>query len=294
MPVKAPANLAQAHLSTCHALKTYADLLTHARTLKIAANEAAILICHRLGISRASLIAFAERTVNAELAAEIQHDLAARARGVPVAYLCGVQEFYGLALSVSPAVLIPRGDTETLVDSALAAFNRTEIVHALDLGTGSGAIALALKSQRPHWHITAIDRSEAALVMARKNAVALKLEVKFLAGNWFAPVTESYQLILSNPPYIAPDDPHLNEGDLRFEPTCALAADAQGMADLVHIIDNSARFLHSNGWLMLEHGHLQGPAINAHLRQTGYVNTNTIKDLGDNDRVSVGQWPGRR
>ena len=293
MPLEATARLSL-QTDSPPALKTYTDLLARARLLTIEANEAAILICHHLGISRANLIAFAERTVSLELSAAIECDFAARARGVPVAYLCGVQEFYGLALSVGPSVLIPRGDTETLVDCALAAFNGTEIVHALDLGTGSGAIALALKSQRPHWHITAIDRSEAALEIACKNAAALKLDVKFLAGNWFAPVTERYQLILSNPPYIALDDPHLNQGDLRFEPTCALTADAQGFADLVHIIDNSARFLHSNGWLMLEHGHSQGPAIKAHLRQTGYINTNIIKDLGSNDRVSVGQWPGRR
>lgn len=271
-----------AHLS-------YADLLEHARALNIDAADAAILISHRLGISRANLIAFGERQVDADLAFQIQHDLAERARGVPVAYLCGVQEFYGLALSVDPAVLIPRGDTETLVDTALVAFDRAEVVHALDLGTGSGAIALALKSQRPDWHLTAVDRSESALNVARKNAAALKLDVEFLSGSWFAPVTGKFELILANPPYIANDDPHLSQGDLRFEPTGALAADAQGMADLVHIIDNSTRFLRTNGWLMLEHGHLQGPAVQLHLAQAGYANINTIKDLGDNDRVSVGR-----
>ena len=271
----------------------YADLLAQARTLKIDASDAAILICHRLGISRANLIAFAERPVAEKLAAEIQADLAARARGVPVAYLCGVQEFYGLSLSVSPAVLIPRGDTETLVDTALAAFDHTEIVHALDLGTGSGAIALALKSQRPHWQVTAVDRSEAALATALKNAETHNLDVKFLVGDWFAPVQETFQLILANPPYIAYDDPHLRQGDLRFEPSGALAADAQGLADLVHIIDNSARFLGLGGWLMLEHGHLQGPEVRAHLALAGYINVNTIKDLGDNDRVSVGRLHGR-
>ena len=275
-------------------LKTrYADLLAHARALKIDASDAAILICHRLGISRANLIAFAERPVAAEVAEEIHADLAARARGVPVAYLCGEQEFYGLRLSVSPAVLIPRGDTETLVDTALAAFDQTQIVDALDLGTGSGAISLAIKSQRPHWQITAVDRSAAALTVARKNAEALQLDIKFLAGDWFTPVSQRFQLILANPPYIAHDDPHLNLGDLRFEPHCALAANAQGLADLVHIIDNSARFLRINGWLMLEHGYLQGPAVSAHMAQAGYVNINIIKDLGGNDRVSVGRWPGR-
>lgn len=271
----------------------YGDLLAQARALKIDASDAAILICHRLGISRANLIAFAERPVAEKLAAEIQADLAARARGVPVAYLCGEQEFYGLTLSVNPAVLIPRGDTETLIDTALAAFDQTQIVDALDLGTGSGAIALALKSQRPHWQMTAVDRSAAALTVARKNAEALKLDIKFLAGDWLTPVRERFQLILANPPYIAHDDPHLNQGDLRFEPNCALAANAQGLADLVHIIDNSARFLHINGWLMLEHGYLQGPAVRLHLAWAGYLNINTIKDLGGNDRVSVGRWPGR-
>ena len=277
----------------CQLKLNYADLLAQARALNVEASDAAILICHRLGISRATLIAFAERLVAAKAAEEICADLVARARGVPVAYLCGAQEFYGLALAVSPAVLIPRGDTETLVDTALAAFDQTEIVHALDLGTGSGAIALALKSQRPHWQITGVDYSEAALAIAVKNAETLKLDVKFLAGNWFAPVRETYQLILANPPYIAHDDPHLKRGDLRFEPSAALAADRQGFADLVHIIDNSTCFLRPGGWLMLEHGHLQGPTVNTHLAQAGYLNVCTIKDLGDNDRVSVGRWSGR-
>ncbi len=272
---------------------SYANLVTQARALKIADADAAILMCHRLKISRASLIAFSERTVSATLAAEIQADFIARVRGVPVAYLCGVQEFYGLTLAVGPAVLIPRGDTETLVDIALAAFDRTEIVHALDLGTGSGAIALALKSERPHWQITGMDRSEAALVIARKNAETLNLDVNFLTGDWLAPVTGRYHLIVANPPYIAHGDPHLSQGDLRFEPSVALAADAHGLADLVHIIDNSMRFLRQNGWLMLEHGHTQGPTVNAHLAHAGYVNISTIKDLGANERVSVGRWLGR-
>ncbi len=270
---------------------TYGDLLTQARALKIDAADAAILICHRLGISRANLIAFAERSVSTAHAVQIHADFAARARGVPVAYLCGVQEFYGLTLAVSPAVLIPRGDTETIVDTALAAFSRTEVISALDLGTGSGAIALALKSERPHWQVTALDRSEAALSIARQNAEALKLDVNFLAGDWFAPVKGNFELIVANPPYIAHDDPHLNQGDLRFEPNAALAADAQGLADLVHIINNAVAFLRHGGWLMLEHGHLQGPTVNACLAQAGYIKIRTIKDLGDNDRVSLGQWP---
>ncbi len=273
------------------AITTYGDLLAHARALEIDAADAAILICHRLGISRAHLIAFAERSVSAARAAEIHTDFSARARGVPVAYLCGVQEFYGLALAVSPAVLIPRSDTETLVDTALAAFSRNDVINALDLGTGSGAIALALKSERPDWQITAVDRSDAALAIARENASNLKLDVKFLTGDWFAPVQGNFELIVANPPYIAYGDPHLTQGDLRFEPNAALAADAQGLADLVHIINNAKRFLHHAGWLMLEHGHLQGPAVNAYLAQAGYVKIRTIKDLGDNDRVSIGQWP---
>lgn len=271
---------------------TYGGLLAQARALKIEAADSAILMCHRLGISRAGLIAFTERTVAPSLAAKIQADFVARARGVPVAYLCGVQEFYGLALSVGPAVLIPRADTETLVDTALATFNQTEIVNALDLGTGSGAIALALKSERPHWQITAVDRSEAAIAIARQNALNLKLDVQFLTGDWFAPVQGNFELIVANPPYIAHDDPHLNQGDLRFEPNSALTANAQGLADLVQIINNAARFLRADAWLMLEHGHLQGTKVNALMAQAGYINISTIKDLGDNDRVTTGKWPG--
>jgi release factor glutamine methyltransferase len=270
-------------------LKTYADALAFARGLKIDAPDAAILISTRLNISRAALFAFGERGIDAIVADQIGADLTARATGVPVAYLCGVQEFYGLKLRVNPAVLIPRSDTETLVDTALAAFPRAQPVRVLDLGTGSGAIALALKSMRPNWQISATDLSSAALAVARDNAAALGLHVEFLRGSWFAPVCGVFDLIVSNPPYIEAADVHLRAGDLRFEPLSALAAGADGLADLRLIIRHAADFLAPNGWLMLEHGYAQGDLVQALIKQVGYVNVRSIKDLGDNDRVSIGQ-----
>ncbi len=270
-------------------IDTYADALKFARALKIDAADAAILLSHRLKISRATLFAFAERRIDAEIADAIGNDLTGRARGVPVAYLCGVQEFYSLALRVNPAVLIPRSDTETLVEAALAAFTPEQKVRALDLGTGSGAIALALKSTRPNWQVIASDASSAALAVAIDNAAKLNLNIEFLSGSWFTPVRGRFDLIVSNPPYIATADPHLSLGDLRFEPPSALAAGPDGLADLREIIQQALDFLVPNGWLMLEHGYAQGALVQALLARSGYLNIRTIKDLGGNDRVSMGR-----
>ena len=268
---------------------SYSDLLAQARSLKLAPADAAILMCHRLGISRASLIAYPERIVTATLAAQIQADFAARTRGVPVAYLCGVQEFYGLTLAVSPDVLIPRGDTETLVDTALAAFDRVQVVHALDLGTGSGAIALAIKHSKPDWQVTALDASIDALIVAQNNAKRLNLNINFLLSSWFDALSnEKFDVIVSNPPYIVEGDWHMTA--LAYEPKQALTSGADGLDDIRQIIAHAPQFLTSNGWLLLEHGYDQAAAVRDLLDKRGFVQVQSKLDLAGIERCSGGQW----
>jgi release factor glutamine methyltransferase len=282
---------ASCHEQPAASLQRYADAQAFAKTLALDASDAAILICAQLHISRASLFAFGERTLSAAQAQAIVSVLQARAQGVPVAYLLGYQEFYGLRLQVNPDVLIPRADTETLVDAALAAYAIDANIHVLDLGTGSGAIALALKQQRPNWQLSASDASEKALIVARENARTLGLDVEFVLGDWLAPHHGHWDLIVANPPYIDPLDPHLSQGDLRFEPSSALVADQCGLADLAKISQAAAEVLRPGAWLMLEHGFAQAPSVQAILSQNNYQNIRTINDLGANPRVSVGQRP---
>jgi release factor glutamine methyltransferase len=274
--------------------------------LGLEAADAAILIAHRLQIGRTTLLAFPERTIEPAQARLITTDLQARARGVPVAYLRGWQEFYGLQLSVNHHVLIPRADTETLVEAALARFGAHSAIRMLDLGTGSGAIALACKHSRPHWQVWATDLSQEALTVARANATQLGLEVQFLHGAWFSALSLSKQpherelapslqatplqfdLIVSNPPYIARHDSHLEQGDLRFEPAGALSADEGGMADLREIITQASTYLAPGGWLMLEHGYDQACAVATQMRDANFSKASTINDLAGNARVGVG------
>jgi release factor glutamine methyltransferase len=282
--------------ASCHerpsaSLRSYAEAQAFAKTLALDASDAAILICAQLQISRASLFAFGERVLSTAQAKAIVSTLQARAEGVPVAYLLGYQEFYGLRLKVNADVLIPRADTETLVDTALAAFASDAHIHVLDLGTGSGAIALALKQQRPKWRVSASDASAKALLVARENARVLGLDVEFLLGDWLTPHQGSWDLIVANPPYIDASDPHLSQGDLRFEPSSALVAAGCGLADLAKICQGAALVLRPGAWLMLEHGFAQAPSVQAILSQNNYQNIRTIKDLAANPRVSVGQQP---
>lgn len=275
-----------------NSLENYGAALQRSAVLGLEKADAQILIAHVLGCSRATLLAFPERSLTAEQAQAICALLARRCLGEPVAYLTEQQEFYGLKLAVGPACLIPRADTETLVEYALTRFPDRAGFSTVDLGTGSGAIALALKANRPHWQVHACDRSAEALALAKQNAQALNLSVHFHLGHWFSPLLghAPFELIVSNPPYIAQHDPHLAQGDLRFEPPQALSAGAEGLDDLRQLIAEAPAHLVPGGCLMLEHGYQQAEAVQQLLFARGFNRINSIKDLAGNWRISSGYY----
>lgn len=255
--------------------------------------DAEILLGHVTGRARTYLLAFGETELDAAQAEQLETLLARRERGEPIAYLVGEREFWSLPLAVSPATLIPRPDTECLVEEALARLPATPS-RVLDLGTGTGAIALALASERPQDQVTGVDRQPEAVALAQRNAAALNIHnVRFLTGSWFSPLAgERFALIASNPPYIDALDPHLAEGDVRFEPASALVADEAGMADLHQIISEAPGFLLPAGWLLLEHGWQQAEAVRQALSHRGFTQVATRQDYGGNDRVTFGEWAG--
>lgn len=215
-----------------------------------------------------------------------------RAQGEPVAYITGLRGFWSLELAVNASTLIPRPETELLVEFALEKLPLDKPARVLDLGTGSGAIALAVKTERPVSTVTALDVSVAALEVAAGNARRLGLDVEFLHGNWFSAVEgRRFDLLLANPPYIDPDDEHLGQGDVRFEPLNALVSARHGLQDLACIIAAAPSYLAAGGWLALEHGYDQGAAVRVLLEQHGFVEVNTQKDLGGQERISCGRIP---
>ncbi|HGM5489694.1 TPA: peptide chain release factor N(5)-glutamine methyltransferase [Serratia fonticola] len=270
-------------------LKTAALRLTHSDSAK---RDAEILLGFVTGRARTYLLAFGETLLTAEQAEQLAVLLARRERGEPVAYLVGEREFWSLPLSVSPATLIPRPDTECLVELALEHLPATPCA-ILDLGTGTGAIALALASERPDCQVTGIDLQPAAVALAQHNAQKLAINnACFMQGDWFTPVTgQQFALIASNPPYIDEADPHLEQGDVRFEPGSALVAAQQGLADLAAIVEQAAGYLEPQGWLLLEHGWQQGDNVRMLLNAAGFIAVATHRDYGGNDRVTLGQKP---
>lgn len=257
-----------------------------------AALDADCLLCAVLNCSRTYLFTWPERELNTEQWQRLEALAARRVAGEPVAHLLGMREFWSLPLMVDASTLIPRPDTEVLVEQALARLPVDGTDPVLDLGTGTGAIALAIKSERPARPVWAVERSAAALDLARRNSAALNLPLALRQGSWFAPLgDERFALIASNPPYIDAADPHLARGDVRFEPASALVADEQGLADLRHIIALAPEHLLPGGWLLLEHGWQQGAAVRALLMRRGFVQVASHRDYGDNERVSLGQWP---
>jgi release factor glutamine methyltransferase len=250
------------------------------------AREARLLLAQATGFSEASVLAHPERELPPEAEARFLEFAARRARGEPIAYILGKKEFYGLALAVNPAVLIPRPETELLVELALACAPTS----ALDLGTGSGAIALVLKRQLPRTHVVAVEASAAALAVARRNAAALALEVDFRHGRWFEPVPgECFDVVVSNPPYVAEEDPHLDDGDLRFEPHDALVGGPDGLDAIREIIRGAPAHLKPGGRLLLEHGLGQDAAVKSLLLEAGLEGVTTWPDLAGIARVTGGR-----
>jgi release factor glutamine methyltransferase len=259
------------------------DLL---RDCALPAGEARALLCRILGIARERLIAHPETAVDAAAQRQFVQAVRQRTEGVPLAYLLGVQEFYGHVFMVTPAVLVPRPDTELLVDTALAVLAERPGARVLELGTGSGCIAIALSLARPDLEVLATDRSEAALQVARENRRRLGARVQFASGDWYAPVDAAYDLVVSNPPYIAEGDAHLPA--LSFEPLAALAAGGDGLDDLRRIAGGALARLLPGGRLLLEHGYEQGAAVRDLLAQSGLRDIHTLRDLAGRERACLG------
>lgn len=256
-----------------------------------ARREAEILLGHALHRSRAYLFAHADDALEPAISQAYAELIQRRRCGEPVAYLTGTRGFWTFDLAVTPATLIPRPETELLVEAALVRLPEQTPLRIADLGTGSGAIALALASERPQAQVTATDQSQDTLEVARSNAKRLELpNLRFLLGDWFAPLAgERFHLIASNPPYIAERDPHLSQGDLRFEPPAALSSGADGLDAIRHIVAHAPSHLEPGGWLLLEHGHDQGEAVRGLLRAEGFIDVETLTDLEARDRITLGR-----
>ncbi|WP_404402388.1 peptide chain release factor N(5)-glutamine methyltransferase [Idiomarina seosinensis] len=252
--------------------------------------DSQVLLGHVLGKSRAYLMTWPERPLSGGQWLQFKQLVSERVAGRPVAHLIGLQEFWSLPLQVNDSTLIPRPDTEALVEAALS-LQLPGAARVLDLGTGTGAIALALKSERPAWQVTAVDKEAAAVALARSNAQRLNLSVEVLQSDWFEAIdpTEKFDLIITNPPYIAADDSHLQQGDVRYEPLSALVAASHGMADIDHIICTATDYLLPDGWLLLEQGWQQANSVVERLQQKGYKNINRWTDYASVERVTGAQ-----
>ncbi|MBS5775671.1 peptide chain release factor N(5)-glutamine methyltransferase [Kosakonia cowanii] len=254
--------------------------------------DAEILLGFVTGKARTFILAFGETPLTGEQQEQLAGLLARRVRGEPVAHLIGEREFWSLPLFVSPATLIPRPDTECLVEQALARLPAAPC-RILDLGTGTGAIALALASERPDCQVTAVDLIPDAVALAQRNADHLGIRnIEIVQSRWFSALEgQQFSLIVSNPPYIDAQDPHLAQGDVRFEPLSALVAADNGLADLHTLIKDAPRYLLPQGWLLLEHGWQQGAAVREIFARYGWQQVETCRDYGDNERLTLGRRP---
>lgn len=259
-------------------------------TLTEAKLEANLLCQQVLNVNRAWLISHECDALEANQQSAFESMVQRRLKGEPIAYILGSREFYGLMLKSTPATLIPRPDTETLVEAALAQIPQNSNFNVLDLGTGGGAVALAIAKNRPHCKVIAVDVSSGALSVALENTQHLKLiNVRMLESNWFsALIGEKFDVIVSNPPYLAKDDEHLKRGDLRFEPLSALASGKDGLDDIRQITQDAPDYLNPNGWLMLEHGYDQAKAVAELLNERGFSKIEHAKDIAGTLRVTFG------
>ena len=272
------------------ALNWAAGQLTDSDTARL---DSECLLAECVGQNRTWLFTWPDKTLTDKQWQRFQTLIAERATGQPVAYLLGFREFWGLSLKVSPDTLIPRPDTEDLVAKVLELLPQ-EQARVADLGTGTGAIALALASEKPHWQITACDFNPGAVALAEANRKALGFEqVRVLQSDWCQALmpecaqAERFDLIASNPPYIEDNDPHLSQGDVRFEPLSALTSGADGLDDIRRIAREAKNCLKPGGWLVLEHGYNQGAAVRTVLEQAGYQQVHTCQDLAGQDRITL-------
>lgn len=256
--------------------------------------DARILLRRVLGCSAARLVSHPEALLQDVEWDEFRHFVSRRASGEPIAYLTGEREFFGYSLMVTPAVLIPRHETELLVELALAHFGHLPKSRVLDLGTGSGALAVAMAKELPDADVTAVDRSREALLVAMANAARLRVSVSFVVSDWFSALEgDRFDLIVTNPPYVAASDPHLDEGDVRFEPQTALVSGPEGLDDIAGIVAHAPYHLEAGGWLFIEHGYDQASRVRGLLTDAGFAQIASWRDLGGIERVSGGQWLGR-
>ena len=254
--------------------------------------DAELLIARALDIPRTFFITRADDELDAAQQDRVHALIRRRAQGEPVAYILGSRQFWDLELAVTPDTLIPRPETELLVETALGLFNQEQTVEVIDLGTGSGAIAIAIARARPNWRVTATDASAAALAVARHNAQRYTLtNIRLVQSHWFDAIDSAlkFDLIVSNPPYIADSDPHLHAGDVRFEPLPALQAGADGLDDIRILIRDGRQHLRAAGWLMLEHGYDQAAAVRQLFLENGYTQIEQQQDLAGHVRMSMGR-----
>lgn len=267
------------------------DALLQASGGTLPVHEQRALAAHVLDRSTAWVFAHGDHALDAPSRAMLSELLSRRSNGEPLAYLTGRREFYGRDFRVSPAVLIPRPETEHLVEAVLETLT-SDHAHLVDVGTGSGCIALTLAAERPGWRVTGTDISEDALAMAEANRARLGVShVDWHCGNLLADVTGTFDAIVSNPPYVAAGDPHLEQGDLRFEPTGALTDDGDGLGLIRRLVLESTSRLQPAGWLWMEHGYDQASRVRDLLAQAGFERIQSRKDLAGIERISGGRWP---
>jgi release factor glutamine methyltransferase len=278
-----PATIENIIHTACAQLKASSD------TAKL---DVELLLAHAINKDRTYLYTWNDKVVGESEVAVFNDLLVRRLTGEPIAYILGRQEFWNLDLHTDEHTLIPRADTETLIEWALElAGDLPTEARIIDLGTGTGASALALAKENKRWQVEAVDVMPKAVALAQKNAVTNNLQrVKFYQSSWFDNVNGCFDLIVSNPPYIDPEDEHLSQGDVRFEPKSALVADNKGLADLAIIADQSRQYLVNSGWLLMEHGYDQLDSVQTLLTDMGYQNVTTRFDLGGNPRITGGQF----
>lgn len=269
-----------------HATKLLADISDSARL------DSELLLTFVMKQTRVWLHTWPDNELTPGQYSEFEQLITRRKNGEPIAHIIGEQEFWSLKLKVTPDTLIPRADTERLVELALERIPQASFWNIVDLGTGSGAIALALAKERPSAQVVATDASMKALTIAEENAKLNQLNnIRFVRSSWFDDLENHvFEMIVSNPPYIAENDPHLSSGDVRFEPDTALTSGPAGLDDLSHLISKAPGYLKPGGWLILEHGYDQADAVIQLMQQAGFTNCQDFKDYGGNPRVAIGQY----